>query len=47
MGHPLGASGARIVVTLLRALEDMKLETGLATICHGGGGAYSMAIEVI
>lgn len=45
IGHPLGASGARIVVTLLRELEDMKLQNGLATICHGGGGAYSMAIE--
>ncbi len=47
MGHPLGASGARITVTLLSALEDMNLSRGLATICHGGGGAYSMAIEVI
>ncbi len=47
MGHPLGASGARITITLLRALEDMSLSRGLATICHGSGGAYSMAIEVI
>ncbi|MEM0134784.1 MAG: thiolase family protein [Thermoplasmatales archaeon] len=47
LGHPLGASGARIVVTLLRELEDLKLDRGLATICHGGGGAYSMAIEAI
>lgn len=47
LGHPLGASGARIVLTLLRELEDLKLSRGLATICHGGGGAYSMAIEAI
>jgi len=47
MGHPLGASGARITITLLRALEDMSLHRGLATICHGGGGAYSIAIEVM
>jgi acetyl-CoA C-acetyltransferase len=47
MGHPLGASGARITVTLLRTLEDKKLGRGLATICHGGGGAYSLAIEVV
>ncbi len=47
MGHPLGASGARIILTLLRALEDKGGHHGLATICHGTGGAYSMAIEVI
>ena len=47
LGHPLGASGARIVVTLLRELEDLRLGRGIATICHGGGGAYSMAMEAI
>ena len=47
LGHPLGASGARIVVTLLRELEDLKLGRGIATICHGCGGAYSMAMEAI
>ncbi len=47
LGHPLGASGTRIVLTLLRALEDLKLGRGLATICHGGGGAYSVALEMI
>lgn len=47
LGHPLGASGARIVVTLLRELEDLRLGRGIATICHGGGGAYSMAVEAI
>lgn len=47
LGHPLGASGARIVLTLIRELEDLKLGRGLATICHGGGGAYSVALEAI
>jgi acetyl-CoA C-acetyltransferase len=47
IGHPLGNSGSRIVVTLLHALRDRKLETGLATLCHGGGGAHSMAIELV
>ena len=47
LGHPLGASGARIVITLMRELEDLKLGRGIATICHGGGGAYSMAIEAV
>lgn len=47
LGHPLGVSGTRIVLTLLRALEDLKLSRGLATICHGGGGAYSVALEAI
>ncbi len=47
LGHPLGNSGSRIVVTLLNALRTRKLQTGLATLCHGGGGAHSMALEVI
>ena len=47
MGHPLGASGARITLTLLRALEDNYGRLGLATICHGTGGAYSLALEVL
>lgn len=47
LGHPLGNSGSRIVVTLLNALRERKMSTGLATLCHGGGGAHSMAIEVI
>lgn len=47
LGHPLGNSGSRVVVTLLNALREKKLSRGLATLCHGGGGAHSMAIEVI
>ncbi len=46
MGHPLGNSGSRILVTLIHALKDRKLRTGLATICHGGGGAHTMTIEM-
>jgi len=45
LGHPIGASGARILVTLLHALEDRKLRTGLATLCLGGGEAVALAIE--
>ncbi|MDJ0270691.1 MAG: thiolase family protein [Aigarchaeota archaeon] len=45
LGHPLGASGARIVMTLVNALRRNKLSRGLATICHGGGGAMSLALE--
>jgi acetyl-CoA C-acetyltransferase len=45
LGHPIGASGARILVTLLHALEDKSLTRGLAVLCHGGGGAVAMAIE--
>ncbi len=47
LGHPLGNSGSRVIVTLLNALRERKMTKGLATLCHGGGGAHSMAIEVI
>ena len=47
MGHPIGASGARILVTLLNALENKNLKKGVASICIGGGEATAMAIEVI
>lgn len=47
MGHPLGASGARILVTLLNALETRGLKKGIATACIGGGEATAMAIEVL
>lgn len=46
LGHPIGASGARILVTLIHALRSRKKELGLATICLGGGGGMSMAIKV-
>jgi acetyl-CoA C-acetyltransferase len=45
LGHPLGASGARIVTTLLNVLEQKGGRYGLATICNGGGGASAIIIE--
>lgn len=45
LGHPLGASGARIVVTLLAALEKHGLERGIAALCIGGGEATAIALE--
>ncbi len=47
IGHPLGNSGSRIMVTLLNALKQRKLEHGLATICHGGGGGHSISLEMM
>jgi acetyl-CoA C-acetyltransferase len=47
LGHPIGASGARIVVTLIHAMQDRGLKRGLATLCIGGGEATAMAIELI
>ncbi|GAB4245150.1 MAG: acetyl-CoA acetyltransferase [Thermoleophilia bacterium] len=45
LGHPIGASGARILVTLLHALEQENLRTGLATLCIGGGQGVAMLVE--
>lgn len=45
LGHPLGAAGARILVTLVHALQTEKRKLGLAVICYGGGGAMAMIIE--
>jgi len=45
LGHPIGASGARILVTLIYALRDRGLKTGLAALCLGGGEAVAMTIE--
>lgn len=45
MGHPLGASGARIVVTLINVLQQNKGKIGVAAICNGGGGASALVIE--
>ncbi len=45
LGHPIGASGARILVTLLAAMEDRDTETGLATLCLGGGNAVALAVR--
>ncbi|MFQ5937614.1 MAG: acetyl-CoA C-acetyltransferase, partial [Acidiferrobacterales bacterium] len=45
LGHPIGASGARILVTLLAALEKYDLNRGVAALCIGGGEATAMAVE--
>ena len=47
LGHPLGCSGARIIVTLLNVLEQNNAKTGAAAICNGGGGASAIVIERI
>src|SRR5207244_3053177 len=46
LGHPIGATGTRIVVTLLHALQQRGLKRGLAGLCHGGGGAVAMSFEL-
>jgi len=45
LGHPIGASGARILVTLIHILKQKKARYGLATLCNGGGGASAVIIE--
>jgi acetyl-CoA C-acetyltransferase len=47
IGHPIGASGARILVTLIYALKNTGRKTGLATLCIGGGEAIAMMIEMV
>ena len=47
LGHPIGASGTRILVTLIYALKDRGLKKGMATLCLGGGNAVALAIEVL
>ena len=47
LGHPIGASGARILVTLIHSLRQRKKKSGLATLCLGGGGAMSIAIKAL
>jgi len=44
LGHPIGCSGARILITLLHAMEDRDVETGMATLCLGGGNAVALSI---
>jgi len=46
LGHPIGCSGARVLVTLLHALRDRGLRTGIATLCIGGGEAVALAVEL-
>jgi acetyl-CoA C-acetyltransferase len=47
LGHPIGASGARIVVTLLGALKQRRLQRGVAALCIGGGEATALAVEML
>ena len=47
LGHPIGASGARIMVTLIHAMKARGLKKGLATLCIGGGEATAMALEIL
>ena len=47
LGHPIGSSGARILTTLLYALQDRGLHTGMATLCLGGGNAVALSIELV
>jgi acetyl-CoA C-acetyltransferase len=47
LGHPIGASGARLVVTLINALRQHGGKRGVASLCIGGGEATAVAIEII
>ena len=47
LGHPIGASGARVLTTLLHALQARKAETGLATLCLGGGNAVALSVKAL
>lgn len=47
LGHPIGASGARVLVTLIAALQSRNLKTGVASLCIGGGEATAVAVELV
>jgi acetyl-CoA C-acetyltransferase len=47
LGHPIGASGARIMVTLIHAMQARGLKKGVATLCIGGGEGTAVAIEML
>lgn len=47
LGHPLGATGARIIITLISALRQKKLKRGIAALCIGGGEATAIAVEIL
>ena len=47
LGHPIGASGARVLVTLIYAMKHRGLQRGLASLCLGGGGAVAMSVEMV
>ena len=46
LGHPIGASGARILVTLISSLRKYRKKRGVASLCIGGGEAIAMAVEI-
>jgi len=45
LGHPIGASGARVLTTLLYAMKDQGRKQGLASLCLGGGNGVALAVE--
>lgn len=47
LGHPIGASGTRVLTTLIHALKNRDLKTGMATLCLGGGNAVAMSVEIL
>jgi len=47
LGHPIGASGARVLVTLLSALKDVGKRRGVASLCIGGGEGIALAVELM
>ena len=47
LGHPIGASGARVLTTLIHALADRGLSRGIAGLCLGGGNAVALAVEMV
>ena len=47
LGHPIGASGTRIIVTLVNALKQKGLKRGVASLCIGGGEATAVAVELV
>ena len=47
LGHPIGATGARILTTLIYALKHRGLNKGIAGLCLGGGDAIAMAVEIV
>ena len=47
IGHPIGASGARVLTTLIHAMAERKAKKGIAALCLGGGNAVAMAISLV
>lgn len=47
LGHPIGCSGARVLVTLIYALKQRELKTGIASLCLGGGEAVALSVEMM